>query len=348
MAIESATVKDLKEELIAAFPAGIEDVIDFDDPDGPGPFLEAVATVLKERGTDQVDQLRDELCPTTATSGTLLSWEKSLNVDQNKIALGGSVAARRNQVNARLRERGTLTKGMIQAVVGLLLDYSDVSQLVVLECPRDLLRAAHTRSNLFAFGAGIALNAPITSLFSNWRDDPRVAESGPQVDLDIAGNVANVAVTLTGPGGQAQTWAAGTLGRGTRVQGDWVRVYFPSLAGVAIFGTWTLLVTGTAGETLYEARLFCEATGRYLDYRNVTQNGLGSEIFHWGVVAEESKMGANADVSAALAALKRISYGGASMHMVRRTGGTNALAAGKFAMFPGNLNAFPNESIPGT
>ncbi len=54
---------DLKEELIAAFPPGIEKIIDWEDD--PGKLLEAFAHVLHEHGTRQVDHLRLELNPAT-------------------------------------------------------------------------------------------------------------------------------------------------------------------------------------------------------------------------------------------------------------------------------------------
>lgn len=192
---QSATAEDLRDELIAGMPPGFEDLIDLNDPNGPGPLFTALGQVLAERGTDQVDDLRDQLSPLTCSSATLAEWEGALALDSSRIARGGGVEQRRAQVVSRLREWGPPTLDLIRRVVYSYLGYSSPNDVVILESDRDALRAMHT------YRWSLGNDAPVTASVQV-KDGGTVADGGVVVDLSVTtSDLSAIMVEVEGPDG---------------------------------------------------------------------------------------------------------------------------------------------------
>jgi hypothetical protein len=327
----------LKQELISAFPPGNDNAIDWRDPDGPGPLLEAIACVFSDYGADQVDTLRQELSPLSCVQN-LPDWERALGVDQTRIALFGTVDQRRAQVLSRLREYGPPTVANVQTIVNGYLRYADPSQLVVVECPRDDLRLAHTYvwTGAQAFGPGAA------AVTWTVRDDARVSKAGAQLDLTLTvPELGDLTATLTGPSGAPHPFTR--VGRGA-VGASAIRLYCKAAAGELVMGTWQLSLNLTAGAgTLTRADLFVEGLG--LDEKGF--NGLGAAKFYWGVVAEQDKLGAGYDLEAASVAIDRISYARSVGNLILRSDLNNPLPPGDFDPIPDDPNTIPDRVIPG-
>ena len=58
---QSATAQDITDELISGMPEGFTDLMDMQDPDGPGPLFAALGEVLATVAIDRLDDLRDQL-----------------------------------------------------------------------------------------------------------------------------------------------------------------------------------------------------------------------------------------------------------------------------------------------
>ena len=317
------------------------DVVDFGtDPGTPGAHLGAIAEVIKACGTDVVDGLSAEINPLTC-SENLPRWERLFRIP----ASSATLQQRRLRVLSRWREVGsTVTKGLVQAVLAPLLDYSNAADLVVIEADREALRELHT----YEWAGSKSFN--FTPAVISWRvyDDANVSHAGAQVDLTLThSDISKIAMTLTAPGGQTATVGVGKLGRGS-ASGDTFRAYFPSLAGVpvgGVLGLWSLSIGAISGTgTITAADLFVEGVGR----DSTRRDGRGAAIWHWGVMVEDSKLGPNADLVAAREALRRISYACRFPALLRRSVGSGALPAGDFAAIPGDLNSIPGASLPGT
>lgn len=338
----SQTALALKQELIAAFPPGTDKLWDWNHPDGPGPFLEAVAQLLDVCGAQKIDQLRAELQPSTAIE-KLPEWESTLAIQGTRIAQLGRTKQRQAQVVSRLREWGSATTlAAIRAIVGPLLDYADPSQLVILEVDRDVLRAAHTYrwSGLVTFTF-----ATSGTVYFYVPDDTFVSPSGAQLDItiDLAANLANVGCTLYAPDGTHYSIGIGNIGDVTPATGTW-RLYFPKFAGVPVGGIWKLVI-GTISGTGYitAAGLFVEGLGR----DSTGNDGLGGAKFQWAVVWDPALLGPDADLQAAAAAIERINYATRIAHLASRSRGLGKLPAGQLAAIPDDPGSIPDGCIPG-
>ncbi len=193
--------RHIRDELIAAQPDGGEVLLDWDDPDGPGGIVEAAARVLDAAGVQVVQQLRREVSPRSAVDG-LPIWERSLGLLNTKIAQSGSVLQRQAQVVSKLREGGPPTLAKIRDVVQAYLQYSAMDTIVILETPRDPLRAAHT----YRWRGRGSIPTPPSTLTIAWTvADGPVTGIGPQVDLDLAVQLEDLSATLRAPDGAAQT-----------------------------------------------------------------------------------------------------------------------------------------------
>ena len=326
---------DLTLELVESFPQGTRAFIDIDDPDGPGPMLKGCAGVLKDRGFDQVEQLRQESNPATCVVLATV-WETSLDLTDTELARVGDAQQRRSQIFSRLREVGATTIPNIQSIIGPLLDYADPSLLVVAEVDRTALRLAHT----YTWSGSLPLS--LTTATVQWvvLDDARVSDSGAQLDITMtAPDLSKLGATLIAPDGRAATVT--NVGRGSG--SGTFRLYFKGMAGAAVGGLWTLhigLIMGTG--TLTAAALFVEGFGR--DAGGF--DGLGAAKFFWGVVAEPHLMGPRANLAAAAAAIQRITYATRAGFLILRSD-EMGLPAGDFDAIPDDPHTIPSMCIPG-
>jgi len=196
----------LRDELIAGFPPG--NPIDWNDPEGFGPEIEAIACALQDGGQDVLDQLRAELSPLTCSAAGVALWEQSLGLSQSRIAFAGTLNQRRAQVISKIRESGTPTLDAVRTVLNAYLQYADPSQIVILEANRPALRRLHT----YLWSGAKTLSVPATITW-DVLDDAKVSPSGAQVDLSLTADLTTVTATLTSPGGTSYTRT--TIGRGT-------------------------------------------------------------------------------------------------------------------------------------
>lgn len=341
MALDAGDVQQL---LIEGFPPGVEDFLDLQDD--PGKLLLGLAQVLKDHGTDRADQARREATPATCID-QLPEWEGATGLTASDLARFGDTTQRRTQILARLREFGATTLANVRSIVGPLLDYADPSLLAIIEVDRAVLRAAHTRN----WTGTLNFNVVAGSLTWLVADDAKVSPCGAQVDLTLThGEIANLGVSLRAPDGR-DLFPDGTtpgptapgIGRGPAV-GSTVRLYFKGMAGAQIRGTWTLTIFASAGAgTVTSAGLFVEGFGR--DAKG--NDGLGAAKFHWGPMVEPARLGPKADLKAARAAVKRITYATRAGELLLRSSGAGALPAGQFAAIPDDPGAIPDQCIPG-
>ena len=327
---------DLQEELIAAFPPGIEAILDWDED--PGKLLGVCAQVLYDHGTTQVDQLRLELNPATVVK-KLTDWEQSMGLDQTSIARLGSVPQRRQQLISRLREYGPPTLAAIRAVIQPLFQYKDPAEIVILEVNRTMAREMHT----YRWKGSLLLSKAAQVCLIRADDGMIVNQAGVQLDLTLdTPNLETLSVTLRSP----QNDRVITKDRmGLGAYKGILRVYCKEMAGVLMDGYFTIEVVAEGGGTLSQANLFVEGTGR--DER--WQSGRGGLPFHFGVVAEEDKLGNQGpyDLKAAQDAIARFNYARNEAGLVLRSRGPGKLAPGQFAAIPDDPNSIPSMCIPG-
>jgi hypothetical protein len=229
----------LKAEMIAAWPQGSEVVIDWQDPNGPGPLIEALACTFSDYGMDVVAALRAELSPLSCSAAGVALWEQSLALVGSKAHVSGTLAQQRAQVIARLREYGQPNAGLIRSVINQFLQYANQAAIIILESSRIQVRAA----NQVTWTGSLSLDGDITFTV---RDDPKVSPAGAQVDLCI--QIADLAklntATLRGPDGT--TISAGyPLGRGGPLL-SWLPTLEPSATITAPIVTRSMSGTGAS------------------------------------------------------------------------------------------------------
>ena len=325
---------ELKEAIIAAFPPGASERIDWDD--SPGHHVEAIANVLQDKAVDPVEQLILDACPLTCGSARLRDWERSLGLASSKTALFGTLEARRRPVISRLREYGPPTIPMIQGVLAPLFDYADPADVVVLECDRPTLRAAHTYTGVLT-SASTAISCVYT-----WRvfDDGRLSASGVQLDITLThGDLTKLSAYVVAPSGETAT--VSDFGRGA-ASGDIVRVCLPDMTAASVMGEWTVEISASSGAGTVDAvEAFVEGAGRDSSGRP----GLSAAQYEFGVVYESDKGGGGFDIAAARAAIQRISYATRIGALIlREADGT--LPAGEYTLLPDDDNAIPDAIIP--
>lgn len=343
----TADYLDHKAELIAAFPPGTEDWLDWLDPDGPGPLMEALGHALEDAGSAKVDELRLELSPLTCSIQGIARWERTLGLQNSKTTIAGTERRRRAQVLARLREYGPPNKHLVQTILNAFLVYDDQAQIEIIESDRQLLRLAHqkTWNGPAAFGQG-------TTATATWivRDDPRVSKGGVQVDLNLlCADLGTLQITLFAPDGtsyqvpQPIGFGPSMLGGpgGTRL-----RIYDQRffVGHPHIYGTWRMEVTSATvgpGDTLFQAILLVEGLGRYFDWQGKPRDGLGAAMYEWGVVCELAKMGPGFDLEGARGAVKRLSYARSKGNIIRKP---LTMLIG----IPDHEWTIPDEVIPGS
>ena len=325
---------ELKEAIIAAFPPGASERIDWED--SPGQHIEAIANVIQEKAVEPVEQLILDACPLTCGSARLRDWERTLGLAGSKTALFGALEARRRAVISRLREYGPPTIPMIQSVLAPLLDYSDPADVVVLECDRPTLRTAHTYTGVLT-SASTAISCVYTFRVF---DDGRLSASGVQLDITLThGDLTKLSCLVTAPSGETAT--ASDFGRGA-ASGDTVRVCLPDMTAASVMGEWTVEISASSGAGTVDAvEAFVEGAGRDSSGRP----GLSAARFEYGVVYEADKSNGGADLEAARAAIARITYGTRIGALILREAG-GVLPAGEYTFLPDDDNAIPDAIIP--
>lgn len=319
----TADYLDHKRELIAAFPPGTEDWLDWYDPEGPGPLMEAMGHVLEEAGSAKVDELRLELSPLTCSIQGIARWERTLGLQNSKITIAGTETRRRAQVLSRLREWGPPNKRLVQTILNAFFAYDDQTQIEIIESDRQRIRLAHQKE-----WAGGAPFGPGTTATATWvvRDDPRVSKGGVQVDLNLScADLSTLQITLYAPDNTAYQ-VPRPIGVGSRAGGPGglgLRIYDQRffVGHRPIYGTWRMEVTSGnlgAGDTLFRAILLVEGLGRYFDWMGKPRDGLGAAMYEWGVVAELRKMGPGYELDGARQAVKRLSYARSKGNIIRK------------------------------
>lgn len=326
---------ELKEAIIAAFPPGASERIDWES--SPGQHIEAIANVIQDKAVDPVEQLILDACPLTCGSARLRDWERTRGLSGSKTALFGTLASRRRAVISRLREYGPPTIPMIQGVLAPLFDYSDPADVVVLKCDRATLRTAHTYTGVLT-SASTAISCVYT-----WRvvDDGRLSASGVQLDITVThGDLTKLSAYVVAPSGETAT--VSDFGRGA-ASGDTVRVCLPDMTAASVMGEWTVEISASSGAGTVDAvEAFVEGAGRDSSGRP----GLSAAQYEYGVVYEADKSNGGADIAAARAAIARITGTRIGALILREAGGV--LPDGEYAFLPGDYNALPGAIIPGS
>lgn len=352
---------DIALELRLGWPEGTEQLLDWEHPDGPGPWTEAAGEFLKVAGTDSADRLRQELHPLTASVLGLAAWEQALGLELSEVAQTTDVEARRDQIISRMREQGPPTLALIRSVLQPLWKYLDAADILISEVDRDALRAnwpaGHTRvwGGAEPFGGGAVAEASWTV----W-DDPVCSAHGAQLDLLFQGGVdlGGLLPKLIGPDGTTVFW--NYAGDGNKPvahpgqMGTLIRLYAPQFAGKFIFGTWRLeLDTLIGAGVLSEASLFVEAFGRQVLGGG---NGLGSAKFHWAPVLEFARLNGEQPLLApslvrrawpgALAAAGRLTFATRRADVVFWPRGLLGVPPPVVGAIPDDDHAIPDACIP--
>ncbi len=356
---------DVADELRRNWPPGLEDEVaplDWDDPEGPGPWTEAAGAFLLAVGVEAAERLARERTPLTASAEGLVAWEQTCGLILTEIAQSGDPDARRDQIISRLREVGPPTLELVRAVIQPLWRYLDPRDILLAEVDRDALRAdwpaGHTRvwNGVQAFGGGSIARA-------SWvvRDDPACSAAGAQLDLEFHDPVDLGALLpkLVGPDGTTVFW--NYVGDGNRPVaepgqlGTAIRLYARAgFAGKPIFGRWTLDLDTLIGVgVLGEARLFVEGFGRV----GLTPwEGLGAAKFHWAPVLETARLNGEQPLLApslvrrawpsALAAVARLTYATRRADVVFWPAGLLGVPPPVVGAIPDDDFAIPDACIP--
>lgn len=303
--MSAPTVADVKALLVGLLPPGIDRLISLADGDGgTGDYLGAIAEALKAYGTDLVDDVRANVNPATVT-GKIPDWEGALGLDGSNTAQFGTDAERRAAIVSRLREWGASTLQNVRAAVAPLFQYSDPSQIQIIECQRDELTTEHT----YPLTPGTIAASTSTDFPVVVPDQGLVSKGGVRIQVNItAPELADIGISLVDPSGTVtQVAAVGTLGSGmtTSQQFD----FWIDKSGVDIGGTWKVRIqndnaaTGTVNAV--ESSLFLEGIGRPVEFSE--PQGLGAAIFTFAVVFDPAKSSIPApDWQACATALRRV------------------------------------------
>lgn len=324
---------ETREALLATLPPGVRETL----ADDVIALFDAVASTIDFSAVAAVDALDADATPLTCGSDRLRRWETDLGIAQSRTALFGTVDARRAAVISRLREYGTVTTAMLQAVLAPLLDYSDPSTLTILEPSRTGIRNANEYLGL-VYKASMSLVSP--GIWQFWVADGGRCAGVPVLDITLTttGDTKDTVVALQSPDGTY--YQVFDKLRGTAASTTY-RLYFPSAKVVtSIMGLWRVYVylSGANTGTFDGARLFVEGDDR--------DGGKASGLYEWAAVYEPLKSKGSPDFPAALAAASRVGMAtrrGAIVHIADAGVG---LADGDYAMIP-NDNAVPSEFVPG-
>jgi len=262
-------------------------------------LVDAIVATVKQHGFDLVETLRDEVNPSTATQ-KIPDWEDVLGLTTTIVAKLGTTVTRRAAVVSKLREHGSDTPALIRSVIEPLLGYSAANSgtLQIIETDRSALKTLHTYAG-GAFSVGSSSSGMGTAAVA---DGGHVSRAGAQLVVTLTcTNPEQLTIALSGPGGAYATFAALPA-----VAASSTAYYLNALPpddDTAVGGPWTLSVaTGAATCTVVSWSLFVEGAGLGGGY-----NGLGSEVYEYGVYADPAKV-VSANYEGARAALARISH----------------------------------------
>lgn len=286
---------------LSLLPPGHDQLYDLGPEGDFAAFFGAIARHLTSRGFEAVDTLRAEVLPQSAEA-LLPEWEAATGIASSPTVTYGTVADRRAAVIARLREAGSYSRPEVRAIVGVILGYTDPSQLVIVETDRAALRTLHTYEN--ALGGSIPVGGIWLVQTIGVNDDSEVSAAGVRLEVTLNHpDYSQLAIRLFGPtgiAGQAQSvWIPSGAGSSTLVLTD------SAVAGKTILGTWTLQIASSGvGGTITSWRLFVEGVGRDAG----GSEGRGAEAFWWAAYADPALEGVSSasDHAAALRALGRI------------------------------------------
>lgn len=322
---------ELKNTLLSSLPPGVSAQL---APDVVEHFGAVAATM--QHGVDAVDGIAANATPLTAGSERLGDWERALGIAQSRTALFGSLEQRRAAVISRLREYGTVTTAMLQAVLAPLLDYSDPSTLTILEPSRTGVRNANEYLGL-VYNASMSLVSP--GVWQFWVADGGRCAGVPALDITLTttGDTNDIVVALQSPDGTY--YQVFDKLRGAAASTTY-RLYFPSAKVTSIMGLWRVYVylSGATTGTFDGARLFVEGVDR--------DGGKASGLYEWAAVYEPLKSNSSPDFPAALAAANRVGMATRRGGIVHIADAGVGLAVGDYAMIP-NDNAVPSEFVPG-
>ena len=298
-------------------------------------FLVAQA-VLVATGYSAVENLRLELNPATMTE-KIPDWEEALGLSQSPIAQFGTTAQRRSQVIATLRSFGSsFSLTDLRAIAQPFLKYQNAQDIEILECTRSALDALHTQTD--STGWLLAAGPPPVRMSTSFTvlDDGAVSLAGARVVVNYTGFMEELDFDLRGPGGFQKIWIPGYLGSGSVTNQD-AYLYAPEAAGGPVMGTWTVQVTssGAHNATINSVSLIVEGIGRDAS----GNDGLGSAMFTFAIVADPTYLGAGADPEGLWQFLQRIKPAHTTATVVRRT------AFGLTAI-PDLATTLPDMSVP--
>lgn len=274
------TDRDVRALLEQLFPPGGGVALDLDDEGGFGGLFDWMAEQINAGAFGPAAALASEISPMTSTSaGRLPEWERGIALTATAVALYGSDEARRAQVIARLRERGTPRRAFIQAALAGVCGYVP-----------DLLehsRAAVTLVNRVPISTTIVGALSSANIALRAADNAPAGLAGARLSLSLAiVDPSAISITLTPPdGGSVLTidpalWPTAI----TRI------VAWSAYAGRAITGTWTLTIGN--GDPVNDVEL---KPGGYLLVEGIGRSaagrdGLGARIFEWSAAIDESRI----------------------------------------------------------
>ena len=337
------TQAEIKQTLVDLLPPGSEDLYALGNQDGIGGTLNALAGTIKETLSDRIDQLRQEINPSTILE-LLPEWEQALGLSNTPIALYGTPTQRRNAVLARLRMSGSFSLDDIRAIIQPYFLYQDPTQIEIIEASRSGLETAHTYAAIGAF----PITLPLSSLVS-WPitvpDDGTVSPADAILNLSVTTpNLEAFAVTLVSPTGTSTIWAQSTiLTYSTPVTNKTIRLHSFWNRGLPVKGTWKVNFWTTAPTVINSFSLFVEGVGNLFSGSPPVKvgEGLGSAIFNFAVVADPTLLGAGFDLEGARRALSIWEPGHVNGILAYRS-----LLTGLICAIPDSENAIPDSAIP--
>lgn len=275
------SVDNVRERLVAAFPAGVDDVYDLTPTGDYYKLFQAIAAWMKVYAFDLIDILRREVAPQFSRY-KLPSWERIFGLETTRITKIGTIPQRQAQVMAAWRAAAGQGSSIpaVQGALAPLLGYSPGTEVQVVETDRSSITLVNSYD--VCGGVDVAIPAGTTVLTIPVNDGGKVSAAGAMLNLAFASeDLSLYSFTLTGPDGTAHTWNAG-----------WTQapLVLRSKAFVrkAIQGRWTLSIVNGSGasNTLYTAStLFVEGIAR-------GQQTAGA-VFEWGVYADPAHLGEN-------------------------------------------------------
>jgi len=258
------------------YPPDSGGLYDWDNPDAiVCKLFEAWGDVIKLYGYDQADRLFREISPLTCVE-LLPTWEALLGITlSDTAARTRSIAQRRAQVIARLREKGPLTLFNLAGIFVQLASYAAGTRPDVLELSYSDMRAANVYSDTVSAAVPTGTGFDGTNLVRytpTLLDGGAVWGTGAQVTLNLSGATsAGLRIRLTGPDLTVADWEGGPD------LASMVVLRSPAHAGKAIHGPWKLNIYRPAGSPAVDL----ESWQLYVLGKNF--GGRAQAKFNWAV-----------------------------------------------------------------